>query len=402
MVSLFVNNPDQAAQGGGLHALIIGISEYPNALGRPEHFGLHSVDGPAVSAWRFCEILRNPPQGAEWVRPLRTIRLLLSPSAADRAAAPEMDAAMRGPDIDAPTLQAVKEAAVAWRKNCEKSDDEAALFFFAGHGLRHQGADCLVCMDFGAANSPDNVTLDGCARFGSVFNGMLGPRTNYAIARRQFWFVDACRVETEGTDAPIGAPQDILAPRLEDGLPTDRPGLWSTGGALAAVAAGANGQTPFGAALIQAVQGAVQGRMAWPPNGPQKDIWPVTGNAIKRAVSAVLSRDPRTAGQVPTQMGQGGDEPLLTFAINQAPGVKARILVRPPDTRENVKSFTLRRVDGPPPDPITVEPFTPHPYEHDLVAGTYEVKWTLADNSQRERGWFATLGAEELALWGPL
>lgn len=225
--ALIVDNRAAMGDTPGLHALVIGIGRYPGLpevgqQGKPHQFGLTSVDGPAVAAWRLSRTLQTPstpPAGASWRQPLKTLRLLISPTITDLSRMPEL---VTTPAV-LPNVAAVNATAAAWREDCERSEDEVALFYFTGHGLLHEGEDCLACADFGLSSAPGNVTLRGSFTLDSLFGALAGPRPGgWPIARRQFWFVDACRIRTSGaTEGKIrqygGAAQPARGGRYADG-----------------------------------------------------------------------------------------------------------------------------------------------------------------------------------------
>ena len=100
--------------GPKTHALVVGCSSYANLPAKPGPpddpdritFGLGQVQTPATSAWQFATWLRDSYRPSE--APLGSIRLLLSPSEAERRLIPDLPSVQRA---DRPT---VSEALEAW------------------------------------------------------------------------------------------------------------------------------------------------------------------------------------------------------------------------------------------------------------------------------------------------
>src|SRR5262245_32180887 len=85
------NRPDPGAgPAPGFHALIIGISAYPNLIraGQPAlaDLGLEQLAAPAITAYRIYRWLVQNAVGLPI--PLHTVRLLLVPSAVETAKEP--------------------------------------------------------------------------------------------------------------------------------------------------------------------------------------------------------------------------------------------------------------------------------------------------------------------------
>ena len=100
---------------------------------------LASLLASAVLVFGLMDLLTGDPtriavalDGADRPpRPLKTIRLLVSPSAAERAANRLID---EGAAV--PTWVGIRDALKAWRQDIAQGKDEIALFYFGGHGIR--------------------------------------------------------------------------------------------------------------------------------------------------------------------------------------------------------------------------------------------------------------------------
>jgi hypothetical protein len=389
---------DRDLDGGpGLHALVIGISRYPHlppqgGPPRGEQFGLCSVDGPALTAWRVAEKLRTLPAGAAWVRPLKSLRLLLLPSNADCAAEPAL-AQWNG---QVPDVITARQVAAAWQADCEASDNEVALFYFAGHGLRLD-VDCLVLAGFGENASAANPSLVGCCSVESLMQGMFA-RRGWEMAREQFWFVDACRTpidyERIGEVIP---PERLLSRRFGDGQNLRQFGLQATAVGGAALTWPGQTGTAFGNSFLNALDGAVDRPLATPAGAVATSRpWPVNVLTLQSAIHVQLGANPVTASQKTDLLGAGGTGPLLLHS--QPPEITVRFAVGPPPYRPTMLGkLRLQRLGGPPDCHRSFSQLVPHPYEDKLPAGNYEVEWDAAGQRQVD-SWFASLASADLLL----
>jgi hypothetical protein len=108
-----------------IHALVIGVSQYK----KPRRLATNSLPplhGPALAASRFAKYLmyefRDPDQ-----RPLGTLRLLVSPLRKEKA---ELSL-----PSTAATTDAVGMALQDWADDCQRNEENLAVFYIAGHGL---------------------------------------------------------------------------------------------------------------------------------------------------------------------------------------------------------------------------------------------------------------------------
>jgi hypothetical protein len=192
------------------HVLVVGVSRYDKL---PENkdadppdgvtttFGLVQVQSPALSAFKFARWLRdtyhNP--GA----PLASIRLLLSPSAIEKTAEPELKAACSNDEtVDrgdrgvetrpllAATTDNVEKAHDEWVDACRQNKGNVAILYASGHGICITHEDSYVLLqDFAVQKKPIRASLD----IAGFKKGLVGPK----MAQTQFYFVDACRVPAE-------------------------------------------------------------------------------------------------------------------------------------------------------------------------------------------------------------
>ena len=196
---------DRAATvtGPGLHALIIGVSDYTYLPehGKPRERGrftlnLSKVNIPCTSAFRVAKWLRD-----EYWHPsvnLKTIDLLMSPSAIETTPAnnpPQGDddtmraaLAAEAGDVRRADRANVDKAVQAWKARCVDNPQDIALLYVCGHGIQLGSHDSMVLLeDFG---EDDDRFLNETIDIGRTCRGMRGDN----MPQVQLYFVDACRM----------------------------------------------------------------------------------------------------------------------------------------------------------------------------------------------------------------
>jgi hypothetical protein len=172
--------------GPGVHALIVGVSDYVNLPDQDDPpsdatWSLTKLSSPALSAFKIFDYIRT--SGLRL--PLKTVRLLLSPSQKELAAEPRL----AGATPTRATRQALENFAADWRRDASVSPDDMTLFYFAGHGTQRGPEEAVLMLeDFLGSASP----LGRCFEIGNLRGGMAPSPTFPNIALTQFYFVDAC------------------------------------------------------------------------------------------------------------------------------------------------------------------------------------------------------------------
>jgi hypothetical protein len=176
-----------AVTGPATHALIVGVSHYRHLPGGVEPaqddretFGLGQLDCAATGALRFASWLAGEHFNPE--APCASIRLLLSPSEIER----ERTAV---PEVPAATRENVEMALNEWESACDERPENMAVLYAAGHGIMVSKDDGLIVLLEDFARLRKNV-LGHALDVPSIRRGMAGQ----TMARRQFYFVDACQV----------------------------------------------------------------------------------------------------------------------------------------------------------------------------------------------------------------
>ncbi|MBG0792330.1 caspase family protein [Methylocystis sp. H62] len=326
MPNLAVNNLDNLAGIAGVHAFIVGISDYNHLPGdndpaRPATFNLRKLTSPATSAYKFYEWVRA--SDGRLRRPLATCHLLLAPSPSELAATPDM-----ANFVGATTNDFVREAR-QWRRLCGDNVDSQAIFYFCGHGVQVHDQDAvLLLQDFG---DPNSALENSCVRFSNIFEGMAphllqgGGEDFRDMAREQIYFVDACREKPEQL-AGLRSFQGISAfsSVLPDEDTRDAPVFFST--IPGEQAFGATGQISiFTSALLEALGKACDASIEDENGDPQ---WPVNARFLHKVLKYLLAR--RTNGppqRIANLQGLVGD-PTLHY-LPDAPQIETEVSIVP-------------------------------------------------------------------------
>jgi hypothetical protein len=313
----------QTVPGPGLHALIVGVSDYTHLPSGPADpavgFGMAKLASPALSAFRIYRWLTAPPRGTSLAAPLKTCRLLLAPSPEELAAEP----ALAGLTLDRPTWKAFQKAAVAWRTDASSEPKDVTLFYFAGHGLRTTPEESILTLeDFGEPGLPET---HHCAKVGNLRQGMAPTETRPGIARTQFYFIDACRNLPEQVlkFAPMSVP-DVFKVELNVHDTRATPTFFATAdGGLAISRRGR--ETVFCEALLDALSRGAEASEDDPASGAAR--WPVTSITLKRGVDRYLLRKHGGAAPEVDPRGMMREPALLHLA--QPPEVDIDLEVTP-------------------------------------------------------------------------
>jgi Caspase domain len=361
MEPVFDAREEHAGQPG-LHALIVGISRYPNLPeGRAptEHqqrygLGLSQLSAAARTGLLVYEWLLEDRLGLP--APLVTCRLLLSP------AADELE------DVDQPeqgasdvTLKSVLEAAKGWREDAASCSDNVTLFYFAGHGLQRKRGDdhVLILEDFG-----DGIggKLKNAVDTLSLIEGMAPSEDYPDIARRQFYFFDACRMPSNEAykyedqlctpvfDTPTLQEDDRVVPTYQ----TASPGM--------AAFAIPGEQTLFSKALLRCLRGGGAEKL--------EGRWCVTVASLYRGLEhhmAVLEKEYKARQRF---FMNNVSENVVLHCLAHPPSVDVDFEVVP---EHLAPKFEVKVNDLHLPEATFGPPLDPYPFSACLKAGEYVV-----------------------------
>jgi hypothetical protein len=275
---------ESGSRSPGLHAFLIGVSSYPFAGGGahevPDTYGIGQLTSPATTVAQIAIWLRQ--NSASLAFPLKTLSVLASPS-------PHEAAHGTFSKIAPATLANVKAAAMRWQASASNaldgSEQDATLFYFAGHGIqRSRGDSILLLEDFLDPAEPTELarTID----VNNIYNGMANFTRKPALAKTQFYFIDACRSDVPGLrkferqepaalfSIDAGGVDDRIAPLF----------FASVAGSQTYGARG--GLTLFGRDLLKCLNGSAGDKLSL-PNGMQG--WFVTIGSLADAMGKIVN-----------------------------------------------------------------------------------------------------------------
>lgn len=172
----YQDSSDKRAKPAGVHALVIGVSRYdPPRRKREQKFD--DLAGTAPGAAHFARYLTDgfhDPGG----RPVRTVRLLLSPIAGQENYLPPR-CLWREASYDN-----VNDALEDWADDCDDSENNVAMLYVAGHGVvTPGGAQWAFLSRAGAVRTP----------YGYAINlNVIRERMLVRRARSNIYVLDCC------------------------------------------------------------------------------------------------------------------------------------------------------------------------------------------------------------------
>ena len=342
----------------GMHALVVGVSAYPHLAGGADPvadpWGMGQLTSTASSAHMIFEWLK----AAQLPVPLATCRLLLSPSPGE--------AALSGVAEPATVDNLIREAD-AWRRDASTNRDNATLFYFAGHGIQRTKEDAVLCLqDFRRTPGP---ALRHAVDLATIRAGMSPAPARNDIARTQFYFVDACRVqpaeqskfepmETSTVfDRDLGGQDDRAAPIFYSSISNH----------MAQALPGA--QTLFSNALLDCLRGAGGDSLGEDAAGNPR--WGVSVAGLHRALGIRIDDLNRQFGADQTYTTGGQFADVTICLLPSAPMVDVALSIEPEGACAVGQLVVL--ADG---NVVTVTrpaPLSPHPVRERIPAGLYNV-----------------------------
>jgi hypothetical protein len=372
-MTLIVDNKSALKGRPGLHALIAGVSYYRHlpdgetGMLATETFGLNQLSAAATSAYKISEWLK---ERADYLpERLATVRLLLSP-AADES------------DLHGLTNACTREnfgvEAHQWRADASTHNDNVTFFYYAGHGLIRMKSDSVLLMeDFG---QPGSGPLERAVAFDDLFYGMAPPtQAREQRARRQFYFIDACREFPETLKDfskvnisdlffnELHGVDDRTAPVFHSAVP----------GQQAYTAIGE--QTLFGMALLNCLKGVGGEAMAEDDDGRVR--WHVSVSSLNEALQDYQLPALKKYYQTDQDYTPGGFMKNTTIHyLDGPPQVEGILKVVPsaalPFIAVDVLDSEDKSVFG------QLSLVNPHLYQGSLTAGSYVVRATVLDPPQ--------------------
>lgn len=355
----------------GLHALIVGISVYPNLPGATtapstgsgsENLGLEQLEAPALTAHQIYRWLLA--HRAELPVPLHSVRLLLAPSPSELEADPGITEAQEAGAADA-SYRSLQAALNAWREDLSRFAGSMAFFFYSGHGLGGTGEDALMlAADFGDAAVP---MLERAISITDVEQGMAPPRRGgrRTIGRRQVYLVDACRNRPAGLEPDSAAVPTVWTQPVETDVDDRELSILLATINSRRAYVGKDGEaTVFGQAVLECLQGAA----AQPVEEGGQVRWAVSTTDISTQLPERMAE--RTKALRVSQAFRTGRQhfPVRLLTFQQTPEVTVTF----PTVGATLPSNVQLQLDNR--RQVTkIGPLEPPTREHRLPMGFYDV-----------------------------
>lgn len=326
-----VKNADANGKSS-VRALVIGIGRYPWLVGGPQARdarvteGMGQLASPPISARAFASWVES-----EYWHPgmqVATVDLLLSD--AEGSAYTAADGTRH--NIEGATRDGIKAAVRRWKDAAGPED--LLLFYFCGHGIVSGFQVGLLAEDYGSDNEQP---FDGAFSFDGLVENMRG-----AVAARQVFFVDACRV---ASDALLRSQHTYrLDPLLGSPFPMNssvrQAVYYSTLGGQPAFGR-VGDQSLFMSALLRSLRGAAA--------TDNDDRWTVETTMLQRSLDFFLDElaDP-VHGRLQTP--QTGTQSVFEIAaVQDIPVVP--LMLRPvwhegEEPPDEIRHVAIRREDG--------------------------------------------------------
>jgi hypothetical protein len=370
-----VYDSGQSRARPGLHALIVGVSEYsylpgPEAEGEEATLQLKRLTSAARSACLVAEwVLAN---SGRFVQPLASVRVLLAPSDAEhgepgnrceRAARAELDQFL--------------DSAAHWRRDLSPCSESVALFYFAGHGMQGAAADqVLILEDFGA-NPEAGSVLRKSVSTSSLIAGLAPTEERPDIARQQWFFFDCCR-DTQRTIRKTESADPTAAFSWATTLQDDREvSLFNAAISGARARARPNDLTVFGRAVLDCLNGSAGERRE------DRSGWHVSTGSLGRALSMIGDKLELADSRVKFDVQPRGNLRRSMVLLGGAPHVKITLEIHPPAA---LKDTGLAIWDGHGASVEVSMPLDPNPYECRWPAGAYRVDTQDSASNVRRLG----------------
>ena len=298
-------------QQAGVHAVIIGVSDYPYlgdgsappAERAPDNGGLRQLEVCARTAARIFDWLKQSGKVAG--APLASVRLLLAPRAAEAADVNALTGGAYAP-ADFATVRAALEA---WADDIAAGNraggPNVAFFFFSGHGTEYMSSPALLASDI------LNPRSAAAGRKAVGFLSLCSVKT-LGIDRALF-FVDACRDVPAVARALNIVGAEILKPnpyppRTHDSLIS----LQSTRSGGTAFQVPGDSATIFGRAVLEGLEGLPPSYVPYDTSyAPWRLLFARLETHVKQRVRELLAAQTATRFQQVVPYGDPYDGDML-------------------------------------------------------------------------------------------
>lgn len=303
----------------GVHAILIGVGCYPNL--RPGHTlgafapdaGLEELTSPLHSVEALAQWLQNDMHLSG--TPLKTLRVLgSSPTQTTPWSASE------------PTFDNIQQHVNDWFDDVDAHEDNLALFYFCGHGLRVGDVQAVLAQDFGAnTHAPFDRSFDP---------EFFADAVRKARALRQIFLVDACSTSVSlPEDYDKVQPRVLIQPARNNNLGVVKQSFFRASEFGTRAYGRENAPSLFMWAFLQAMRGA--GALQRRPRH-----WVIGTDMLKTALNWLIQSTPEGQGQE-VAYGAGLSSSLDLHELQAPPLVPVRVSCDPQD----YESFSSLHVD---------------------------------------------------------
>jgi hypothetical protein len=386
-MTVVIDNSAALNGGPGVHAFIVGVSDYPALPDKPDdclprHHGMVKLDSAALAALQFYRWLRKAGREGRLPLPLATCRLLLSPSDLEI----QRETTLRKLAARA-SLQNFLTAATEWRDSAAGHSENITFFYFAGHGVQRNRSNLVLLLE-GFGTGVGGPLVHG-VDLSALRDGMAPTRDRPNIAQTQYYFADACRTRpTHFREVAEVAPTQVFAP---DNSGTDgriAPIVFAT--AYGETAAGIRGKgSLFGEELISCLEGRA-GDLHELASGEER--WAVS---LSRLIN-VMTTKARDQRDYEVQVAGTVGDPVICF-LTKRPKAEVVFHIVPAEAASAVR-ISLRPEEVRARTRVLGPPVNPNPHVITIPAGNYRSTATIDPPDGVSRVVFPQSGLQRFLL----
>jgi hypothetical protein len=341
---------EKQIEGPSAHAIVIGVGYYHNLPGGagkifPQNEGLSQLTSPPFSARAFTDWLLTKYHNTE--TPLASVNLFISDPNNTKYKTPN---SIEIKKVEKAKKEPVKQGIIDWFRKGNQNKDNLMLFYFCGHGISGGQSTLLLLEDFG---DPPESPFSNSMRFDDgIWLGM-----DQCAARKQCYFIDACRTGSYNLAETYGYPGDPVLPGKIVARTRNSPRYYA---AYMGGTAYSRPKTPsfFTEALIRALNGAGSTDLNKP--------WQVTADWLALGINSIIKT------LFKEQECEAVVTSLLLHEIDQPPIVPTIISCTPKEAN-HIAQLSYQKMD-PPNKEIT----RPKPEDKDWIidveVGRYQFK----------------------------
>jgi Caspase domain len=293
-MALILDRRQQAKPG--VHVILIGVGKFANARAAD----LLGDDAPAGGFADLESPLHSIEAFTEWLQmeldvvdtPLLTLRALGSSSRRTSYLG-----------VTPPTFNNIADEVGEWSDDVDTHEDNLAIFYFCGHGLRIGETQLLLAEDFGSnKRAPFENTIEP---------ELLANSMRKNKARRQLYLIDACSTEVSFSERYRNVrPRTIVQEARNENLANSEQCLIRASKLGTQAFGSASGPSLFMEAFLRAMKGA--GAVSAP-----RRQWVINTDMLKLALTWLIQLRPEGYGQ---EVSFGGGALSTSVSFHTLPG----------------------------------------------------------------------------------